>query len=141
MMEYLEKAVEGAKHLIPPPEGASDTHVRRWRTWIAMATLLNAIGLSAHIALACGFAAPFYAGFANAADIMNVQAEMKLAKTEQRDRRLKELTGLMLDTKQKQCVASGEAKRLYLATYNDLRQEYFILTEREFPDPPCSDFQ
>lgn len=141
MMEYLEKAVEGVKHLIPPPDGASDVHVRRWRTWIAMATFLNAVGLSAHIALACGFASPFYPGFAHAEDIVGVQTEMRLVKAELQNKRLKELTSLMLDTKQKQCVASGEVKRLYLVSYNDLRQEYFTLTQREFPDPPCSDFK
>ena len=123
-MEIIEKAVAGAKNLIPPAEGASEIHVKRWRLWIAAATFLNALGLSAHIALACGFA-----------------AEMMGVKTELRVKRISELGGMLLDAKQKQCAASGEAKRLYLQSYNNLRTEYYNLIGREYPDPPCTDFQ
>jgi len=133
-MEYIEKAVAGAKNLIPPAEGASEQHVKRWRLWIAAATFLNALGLSAHIALACGFAAPFYSGFAQAGELRTLQDNLQ-------DRRVKELNTQLLDAKSKQCAASGEAKRLYLRAYNDLRSEYFQLTKREYPDPPCTDFQ
>lgn len=133
MMEYIEKAVAGAKNLVPPKEGATDRHVRRWRLWIAGATFLNALGLSAHIALACGFAAPFYYGFAQADQVQRIQED--LAK-----RRITELMAQMLDAKQKQCAASGESKALYRLTYNNLRTEYYELVKREFPDPPCSDF-
>lgn len=141
MMEYIEKAVAGAKNLIPPAEGATEAHVKRWRLWIAAATFLNALGLSAHIALACGFAAPFYTGFAQAGEVQGVRSEMVEVKTELRVKRINELGGMLLDAKQKQCAASGEAKRLYLLSYNNLRTEYYNLIGREYPDPPCSDFQ
>lgn len=141
MLEVIEKVAGAAKKLIPPTEGASDRHVRVWRLWIAGATFLNALGLSVHIALACGFAAPFYPGFAQAGEYEEVKKEMSEVKNALQEKRLKELTGLMLDTKQKQCSAAGEAKRLYLKSYNDLRGEYFEIMKREFPDPPCSDFQ
>ncbi len=132
-MEYIEKAVAGAKNLIPPADGASE-HVKRWRLWIAGATFLNALGLSAHIALACGFASPFYSGFAQADQVESIKADLT-------KRRITELMTQMLDAKQKQCAASSEAKTLYRLTYNNLRTEYFELIGREFPDPPCSDFQ
>lgn len=140
-MEIIEKAAAAAKNLIPPTDGASDVHVRRWRLWIAGATFLNAAGLSIHIALACGFAAPFYPGFAQASEVSGVRAEMVEVKTDLRVKRINELGGLLLDAKQKQCSATGEAKRLYLASYNTLRSEYFDMMKREYPDPPCSDFQ
>jgi len=133
-MEVIEKAASAAKNLIPPKDGATDVHVRRWRLWIAGATFLNAAGLSIHIALACGFAAPFYSGFAQADQVESMKTDMA-------KRRLTELMSLMLDTKQKQCTATGESKGLYRLTYNNLRSEYFDLVKREFPDPPCSDFQ
>jgi hypothetical protein len=134
MMEYIEKAVAGAKNLIPPAEGASEAHVKRWRMWIAAATFLNALGLSAHIALACGFAAPFYSGFAQAGELQDLRNSLEA-------RRVRELSTLLLDAKAKQCTASGDAGRLYLAVYNDLRVEYLQLTKREFPDPPCDNFR
>lgn len=132
-MEYIEKAVAGAKNLVPPKEGATDQHVRRWRLWIAGATFLNALGLSVHIALACGFAAPFYPGFAQADQVQRMQEDLT-------KRRITELMTQMLDAKQKQCTANGESKALYRLTYNNLRTEYYELMKREFPDPPCSDF-
>lgn len=140
-MEQIKEALAAAKNLIPPAEGASDIHVKRWRIWIAAATFLNALGLSAHIALACGFASPFYPGFAQANQLEDVRQDMATVKGDLQAKRLKDLTSLLLDTKQKQCVASGEARRLYFGAYNDLRAEYYSLTKREFPDPPCTDFQ
>lgn len=140
-MEIIEKAASAAKNLIPPKDGATDVHVRRWRLWIAGATFLNAAGLSIHIALACGFAAPFYPGFAQATDVGGVRAEMLEVKTDLRAKRIRDLGGLLLDAKQKQCAATGQAKRLYLESYNSLRSEYFEIMKREYPDPPCSDFQ
>lgn len=134
MMEYIEKAIAGAKNLIPPSDGAHEKHIRRWRVWIAAATFLTALGLSVHIALACGFAAPFYSGFAQAGELQHLKEELQA-------RRLKELSTLLLDAKSKQCSASGDARRLYMNAYNDLRTEYFQLTKREFPDPPCNEFK
>lgn len=133
-MEVIEKAVAGAKNLIPPAEGASETHVKRWRMWIAAATFLNALGLSAHIALACGFAAPFYPGFAQAGELKDLKDSLET-------RRVRELNTLLLDAKAKQCSSSGDAWRLYYNAYNELRAEYAQLTKREFPDPPCDNFR
>ncbi len=99
------------------------------------------MGLVAHIALACGYASALgYSGFAKAEDIAGVRTEMAAVKLDLRNKRVQELSGLLLDMKQKQCMATGEAKRLYLSSYNNLRAEYFALNGREFPDPPCSDF-
>jgi len=141
MWETAEKIMQAITKLVPPVEGASDKHVRRWRLWIAAATFLNALGLSIHIALACGFAAPFYSGFAQASNVEGIKGDMSIVKAELQKKRIKELTSLILDAKQKHCAASGEVRRLYLSAYNDLRDEYYDLTKREAPDPPCADFQ
>jgi hypothetical protein len=133
MVEYIEKALSCAKNLIPPAEGACEKHLTRWRLWMAAATFLNAVGLSAHIALACGFAAPFYAGFVQASEFSRFKDDVQA-------RRARELNILILDAKAKQCSASGDAKKLYFGVYNDLRLEYYELVGREFPDPPCADF-
>lgn len=141
MLEYLEKAVDLVKNLIPPADGAAEAHVRRWRVWIACATFINSFAISLHVALACGFASPFYPGFAVATESSEIRIQMAQVKMELQNKRIKELTGLLLDTKQKHCLAMGEAKRLYLWQYNTLRGEYYDAMKREFPDPPCSDFQ
>ncbi|MGH6631750.1 MAG: hypothetical protein ACREB0_00195 [Sphingopyxis sp.] len=126
---------EIASKLRPPGHEAAPEVVQAWRWFVALVTGTTALGLTAHILLACGYAAGFgYAGFAQAAELREMKDE--LAK-----QRVRSLSREMLDAKQKQCAASGEAKRLYLSSYNDLRVEYFELTRREFPDPPCSDFQ
>jgi hypothetical protein len=140
-MDYLDRAVEGIKKLIPPPDGASDSHLYRWRLWIAGATFLNALGLTLHIALACGFAAPFYTGFAKASQFDEVKQQMTAVQADLDKKRIKELANLILDTKHKHCLATGEARRLYLDSLNALRDEYYDKTHRVAPDPPCSDFQ
>lgn len=121
--------------LKPPAYDADPKTVMAWRWFIALTTGALTMALTAHIALACGLLATAtgYSGFASSADF-------EMLKTETTQRRVRELQKEMLDAKQKQCAASGEAKRLYFDAYNDLRAEYFTLTKREFPDPPCSDF-
>lgn len=129
-----EEIREFATRLKPPGNDATPEDVQAWRWFVALVTGVTAMGLTAHIVLACGYAATLgYSGFARAEDLTTLQRD--LAK-----QRVRSLQQQMLDAKQKQCMASGEAKRLYLVSYNELRAEYFELTRREFPDPPCSDF-
>jgi hypothetical protein len=126
---------EFASRIKPPPHDAPPEIVNAWRWFVALVTSAIGAALTVHILLACGYAAGFgYSGFARASDLSTMQQD--LAK-----QRIRSLSREMLDAKQKQCLASGEAKRLYLSSYNDLRAEYYELTKREFPDPPCSDFQ
>lgn len=92
--------------------------------------------LVAHILWACGWTGyiGLAGGFALASDFENFKRESKF-------NRSKELVTELLDVKAKQCSATGEAWRLYYQVYNDLRTEYYQLTAREFPDPPCSNFK
>lgn len=137
-----EEVREFAQRLKPPGHDATPEDVQAWRWFVALTTGVTALGLVAHIVLACGYAGALgYAGFAKAEDIAGVRQEMAAVKLDLRNKRGQELTGLLLDMKQKQCMATGEAKRLYLKSYNDLRAEFFTVNGREFPDPPCSDFQ
>lgn len=126
---------EFASRIKPPGKNASPAVVNAWRWFVAVTVSANALALCAHIMLACGYATALgYAGFAKADELQTyIKGESS--------KRVRSLTREMLDAKQKQCLASGEAKRLYLDSYNDLRAEYFDLTRREFPDPPCRDFQ
>lgn len=88
-----------------------------------------------HILWACGWTGyiGLAGGFARADDFETFKQESKF-------QRIKELETELLDTKGKHCAATGEAWRLYYKAYNNLRTEYFQLTKREFPDPPCSNF-
>lgn len=125
---------EFASRIKPPGPNASPKVVNAWRWFVAVVASVNSVALCAHILLACGYATTFgYSGFAKA-DELQTYVKGEEAK------RVRSLTREMLDAKQKQCLASGEAKRLYLDSYNDLRSEYFNLTRREFSDPPCKDF-
>jgi hypothetical protein len=92
--------------------------------------------LLVHIAWACGWLGYIGLGngFAQAADFEGFKLTVEA-------RRVKELNSLILDTKAKQCSSVGEAWRLYYEAYNDLRAEYKDLTNREYPDPPCTNFR
>lgn len=89
-----------------------------------------------HILWACGWTGyiGLSGGFAKAEDLARVKEEYK-------SKRVKELSTELLDTKGKHCNATGEAWRLYYRAYNELRAEYYQLTLREFPDPPCDNFK
>lgn len=89
-----------------------------------------------HILWACGWTSylGLAGGFAKAEDFNAFKQESKA-------RRIQELGTNLLDLKAKQCSATGEAWRLYYRAYNDLRAEYYQLTLREFPDPPCDNFR
>lgn len=99
------------------------------------------MGVSTHILWVCGWLAPvgLAAPFAQADELnYNVQQIIRAELTLKRER---DLPALMLDVKQKYCAASGEARRLHFTSYNSLRAEYYKLTSREYPDPPCEDFK
>jgi hypothetical protein len=132
-MRELAQAV--ATRLKPPAADADPKVVMAWRWFVALTTGVTAVALSIHIMLACGVLAGVtgYPGFALASDVEEIRKETQI-------QRIRELSKEMLDAKQKQCVATGEVRRLYLDTYNGLRAEYFMLTKREFPDPDCRDF-
>jgi hypothetical protein len=131
----MEQVKEFATRLKPPGRDATPEDVQSWRWFVALTTGITAMGMTAHIIIACGYATGLgLSGFAKATEIPIVVAEAMAKKREQ------ELPSMILDAKQKQCNATGEAKRLYLKSYNELRTEYFGLTKREFPDPPCTDF-
>ena len=69
-------------------------------------------------------------GFVRASELAEIRSDMASVKSTLQTRRIQEISGLMLDSKQKHCMAKGEAKRLYLESLNRLRDEYFMLTQR-----------
>lgn len=140
MLDDAEKAASVAQRLgrklKPPP--SEDPMVTAWRWFIVTVVTINTVTLAGFILITCGLT-PLSAGFARASDV-NTQISQSINDA-MNNKRLKELPSLLLDAKQKQCMANGQAKRLYYTAYNELRAEYYQLAKREFPDPACTDFQ
>ena len=137
-MEAIKEAVAAAVNLIPPADG-SEVHVRRWRVWIAGAVILNTVGLSVHIALACGLL-PFYPGFAAAAEVHSSQQAVESLANELKAQRIGIIESSILDTRQKQCEAQPEVRRLYTASLQKLLIEYRNITKSDYPVPGCEAF-
>lgn len=120
MLDYVEKGVEIMKNLVPPKTGASDRHVRNWRMWMAGVTVMNAAGLVAHIAIACGFVTSIHSGFAESAEVE------KLA-TEFRQTRINSLENNILEMWQKQCAAPDNIRPIYTTQLQKMLAEYVRL--------------
>ena len=135
LQTILGDVVKVAVKLVPPSDGATDRHVRAWRVYMAVMTSLTALGLSFHIALACGLLAPWYPGFASAAEVHALQEAAK-------QDRVTRLQVEILDLRQKQCraEAGSEIKRLLTIPLQDNLQTYKTLTGVDYPLPACSDF-
>jgi len=81
-----------------PPVDADPAHQYRWRLTVAALMIVTPLSLAAHIWLACGYARPWFSGFAqqSALDDVDVTLETILAKqTEQH----------ILTFREKQCAA------------------------------------
>lgn len=139
-VKTVEQALDVVEQFVPPKDEKDLLALRRWRRWISFAAFSSALGLSVHIALACGLAAPFYPGFASAADIVAIQAELRMRDEESREQRIAVLESSILDAKQKHCAAAPAIKQLYLSAYVKLTQEYEKLAKRAYPSLDCKDF-
>lgn len=139
-VKTVEQALDVVEEFIPPKDEKDLAAMRRWRRWVSLATFLSATGLAVHIALACGFAAPFYPGFANAADVTSLQAQLKADAEVNKAQRIAVLESSILDAKQKHCLATPAVKALYLSAYLKMKVEYEKLTGRVYPDLDCKDF-
>lgn len=123
---------------------------------------MNAIGLTAHILLACGYL-PFYPGFLQAGEIakmqaqaatdaqavksqlaaidMQVQVRLGSIESDQKARRISALKKDILDLQLKRCTTpAGPAKALYTASIQDMMLEYNTLTGVVYPLPGCDSF-
>ncbi len=138
MMAAIKDGLAAAVNLIPPEEGDA-RQVRRWRLWVAGVTFVNAVGLTVHVALACGFI-PFYPGFALAGEVKTVQQSVDSLAQELQTQRIGIIESSILDVRQKQCEAQPEVRRLYTASLQKLLIEYTNITKHEYPLPECEDF-
>lgn len=127
-------------NIVPPGDGATGGHIRRWRLWIAAATFLNALGLSTHIMLACGFAAPFYSGFAQAESVAKVERRVEELAQEAKQQRVGWMEANILDVRQRQCTSPSDVRKLYTMSLQKLLIEYTEVTGREYPVPDCASF-
>lgn len=140
VIDTAEKVVDVVEELIPPPND-SKRAARRWRIMISLATCSTAFGVALHIALACGFAAPFYPGFASASEITAVHAQVQNVIDEMKQQRIGVLEASILDAKKKHCEAAPAVKELYLGALIKMLAEYQKLTTLAYPDIACSSFK
>ena len=127
-----ELAIEVGKRLLPPKSDATPGELQTWRWMLAIATLANAFGLTAHIALACGLVT-FWPGFASATETQEIRADMHADREAQ-------LESQMLDTRTKQCTTTGRVQVLYTNSLQKMLVEYQKLTDRIYPVPDCRFF-
>lgn len=81
---------------------------------------MNAAGLVAHIAIACGFVTSIHSGFAESAEVE------KLA-TEFRQTRINSLENNILEMWQKQCAAPDNIRPIYTTQLQKMLAEYVRL--------------
>lgn len=120
------KAVVG--EIIPPTEDAPKREQSRWRVTIALLVSANTIAL----VLAYGLT-PWWLGFAYADSMLKLQNEIQISK-------LNDLAeGIPLMTK-KSCEAPpGELKNIFFERLNSMRDQYYDIKKRPFPDLSCRD--
>lgn len=161
MLDIGEKILEILGKLVPPDDADPAKH-RSWRLWIAGMTIVNALGLSAHILLACGYI-PFYPGFAQAGEINTLKAQMEsnaaairvqvsqstgaiearmaVAEADRKAQRISTLKKEILDLQLKRCTTpAGPVKAMYTSAIQDMLVEYQALTETAYPLPGCDSF-
>lgn len=140
MPDLLEHAVEAARNIIPPDDDADPRALRAWRRWIAVAVLMTSGVLGVHILLACGFLSPYYSGFAQAADLKEMQGKVDALSASFKAERIGSLEKDILDTRQKQCAAASGVRALYTSSLQKLMIQYTSLTGASYPIPDCESF-
>lgn len=77
----LKDIAQVAGNLIPPHD-ADPEKIYRWRVYAAGTVIAMAAGITAHIALACGFVPVLFSGFANAADMQIMTMQQNVMRAE-----------------------------------------------------------
>jgi hypothetical protein len=98
------------------------------------------MALAIHIALACGMFSSVYPGFAQAGEMQKVEQSVTDLSNELKAQRVGIIEASILDTKQKQCSASPEVRRLYTESLQKLLIEYRNITKNDYPVPGCESF-
>lgn len=125
--------VDGVRRLTPPKPDADPERIQQWRWFVALVTGVLAVGLTTHIAIACGFLPAIHPGFALASEVQNIRHERLLE-------RETDLEAKLLEVRMKQCESEGVVRQLHTATLQKMLIEYKRLTDGEYPLPACIDF-
>lgn len=122
-----EDVVAAVRWFRPPSLHATpkEVHAWQWKVFIVIGVLI--VSLAGHIAIACGYIAAVYPGFARADTVMEIQVSS--------------LEAQILDTRKSQCSSQGQANLLYTAAIQKLLIKYTDVTSRSYPLPPCEDFR
>lgn len=133
----LKEFGELAQELIPPHDGDPEK-IYRWRVFLAGTVIAMAVGISVHIALACGFIPVLFSGFASASDLASL--------TQQQQTMRAEIVGdALYNLKKDQCMAQN-AGNLQAAQSQDQRirekRDIYrrITNGHDYDLPPCDLF-
>lgn len=133
----LKDLGELATNLIPPHDGDPEK-IYRWRVILAGTVIAMTAGLSAHIALACGFLPVLFPGFASASDMQTMAVQQRVMRAE--------ILGDMLYNMQKdQCIARAtgnlQAAQTQDQRIREKRAAYRDITQgQNYELPPCDLF-
>lgn len=133
----LKDGAELAAKLIPPHDGDPET-IYRWRVYLAGTVIAMAVGMVAHIALACGFVPVLFSGFASASDVASLANQQQVMRVES-------LGDALYNMKRDQCIAQN-AGNLQAAQSQDqrIREKRDIYRKlnkgQDYDLPPCDLF-
>lgn len=98
-------------------------HRYNWRVYGALVALATIV--MGEAVLSFGLFPKLYRGFAAADDV--------------RQLRTLNVQTALVDTNERWCKSTGDAKSLYLRSLIDLKTQYVELTQRELPLPQCNE--
>lgn len=113
--------------VLRPPDAMSDSHPEQhsynWRVfWALIIIVVLVVG---HLAISYGLIPRLHRGFAGADEV--------------RELRLLNLQEAILQTNERWCRSSGDARGLYYRALLDLRSKYFELQKHDVPLPRCDE--
>jgi hypothetical protein len=124
-MTLIEAGIELVKILIPPKASDQDSQ-QRWR-WVVFIGLVGLFaGLTAHIALACGWMPSVYSGFALSQDTKAIQQRVDVIATLalEREIRSKVLELCQERNQERRNELNGDLARLQ-HEYHDIAQQWY----------------
>lgn len=136
MLGELLEVVKAVSVLRPPPHHAAGRELTRWRWMVAVAIVSTASGLALHIALACGFFAPWYPGFAKADSQKKVEEQLQ-------EMRAESIESQLWNLRIKQCEAWAENKPTITFTekIREVQKKYVGIAGAPYQLPDCRELQ
>ena len=124
-MTLIEAGIELMRMLVPPKTNDLEEQ-QRWR-WVVFVGLTSTfLGLSVHIALACGWLPSIYAGFALASETKSIQQRVDVIATLalEREMRSKALELCQEKDQSRRNEINGDLAKLQ-HEYHDIAQQWY----------------